>query len=138
MELGHGQKLHHRKKTNPILAWRVWGLDSKDDVLTSWYRTDNVWWNGHMKGKPRQFGNQGVNAFKKKEDAHGYAMADVIGQVKLYGAVWETEIGYRAEYAEIVVESLEPLPFRDHYDVERVAQNLRKRMASARRKKSRR
>ena len=92
-----------------IIGWRAWKY--RDGFLTSPYR-DNVWLPGEpmtgtlgdwLIGRYSFEGTGGVHAYKTRARCMDIeCMWGVIGQVALWGNVYEHEHGYRAENARVV------------------------------------
>jgi hypothetical protein len=89
-------------RAGEVEAWRAWVV--QDGVLQS--MAFNIAWpfDGLMTGKPTKWG-EGVHAYKTAQlvvDNYGANSALVIGRVKLWGEIYEHELGYRAEFARII------------------------------------
>lgn len=88
-------------RTGEIIAYRCWEL--RDGLLRSMY-ADFTWFPGVIERahKVDEHWGTGLHAFKTLERGREeYRLADVWGEVALWGDVIEHEHGYRAEFAVV-------------------------------------
>lgn len=97
----------------PIIAWRVWKVDLKTNLLTSVYMRDVIWQPGNViqSDKLPNFegatpvNNQsfGIHTWKTLQGALQYVsewtMPCIVGTVSIWGHIVEHKDGYRAEFA---------------------------------------
>lgn len=89
-------------RTGEIIAHRAW-LRNQEGLLESMGQ-NVIWHDRYMHGHPDEY-DSGVHAFKTKDIVHmeyGDVADVVIGRVKLWGVVYEHDLGYRAEHGKMI------------------------------------